>query len=83
MHYKFFIMHYLKPLNPINMFKIGLVTISNKYVKYLSESPEINSLGPDTCSGHGISISGDPDKYSKYLLLIVTRLINQMCHNKQ
>ena len=50
------------------------VAISNKYFKYLSESPEINSLGPDTCPGHRLKISCDSDKYLKYLLIVVTCL---------
>ena len=55
--------------------KISLVTISNKYVKYLSQSLEINSRGADTCDGPRLLISDDWDKYLAYLLLMVTRLI--------
>ena len=47
--------------------KISLVTIINKYVKYLSESSEMNSLGPSYVSAHGLFIPGDSDKYFKYL----------------
>ena len=41
-----------------------------KYFKYLSELPEQNSLSPDTCFGLRLVVSGDSDKYLKYLLLI-------------
>ena len=55
--------------------KISLVTISNKYVKYLSQSPEIYSPDADTCDCPRILISDNADKYLTYLLLMVTRLI--------
>jgi len=45
-------------------------SISNKYFKYLSESPAKNSLGQKHVSGLRLFLSGDTDKYLKYLLLI-------------
>jgi hypothetical protein len=44
---------------------ISLVTISKKYFKYLSESPGMNSLGPEYVSGPRLFMSGDLDKYFK------------------
>ena len=63
--------------------KISLVTIINKYVKCLSESPGMNSPGADTCDGSRLLISDDLDKYFAYLLLIVTHLVDKPRHNKQ
>ena len=58
--------------------KISLDTISKKYFKYLSESPDMNSLGPEHVSGLRLFLSGDSDKYLKYFLLILTRIrLNQ------
>jgi len=50
--------------------KISLDTISKKYFKYLSESPDMNSLGLEHVSGLRLFLSGDSDKYLKYFLLI-------------
>jgi hypothetical protein len=55
--------------------QISLVTTINKYVQYLSESPEMNSQGPGHVSAPRLFISGDSDKYWTYLLIVVTRLI--------
>ena len=58
--------------------KISFVTLINKYFKYLSESPEMNSLGPEHVSGPRLFMSGVSDNYFKYLLINVTRIrLNQ------
>ena len=56
-------------------FSIILVNKSNKYFKYLSESPDKNSLSPDTCAWPRLFLAGDSDKYLKYFLILLTRLI--------
>jgi hypothetical protein len=76
-HYALCTVHYAVFLTdnlPV-WFSIILVTISKNYLKYLSKSPDMNSLGPDTYSGPRLFMPGDSDKYLKYFLLIVTRLI--------
>jgi hypothetical protein len=57
--------------------KIGLVPISNKYIKYLSELVEKKYTCKEHASGLRVFFPGDSDKYLKYLLLIGTRLIFQ------
>ena len=55
--------------------KISLVKKSKKYFKYLSESPETNSLGTEHVSGLRLFVLGDLDKYLKYFLLFLTRIM--------
>ena len=55
--------------------KIGLVPISNKYIKYLSELVEKKYTDMEHASGLRVFFPGDSDKYLTYLLLIGTRLI--------
>jgi hypothetical protein len=55
--------------------KISLVNKIKKYFKYLSESPAKNSLGPEHVSGLRLFLSGDSDKYLKYFLILLTRIM--------
>ena len=55
--------------------KISLVKTINKYFKYLSESPAKNSLGQAHVSELRLFLSGDSDKYLKYLLIVLTRIM--------
>ena len=55
--------------------KISLVNISKKYFKYLSVLVEKKYTGQEHVSGLRVFFSGDSDKYLKYFLLLLTRLI--------